>query len=109
MAMGYLAGAGGRSADHICEKEVCQHRLSLLLGRPREEYWISGCKKDGSDALYSTLIEIDEDVREEYWAWGNIRSNPSQRGLRQLINQSLIIPSLDKFFVCGPHVKRYLL
>ena len=33
----------------------------------REHYWISGCKKDGTDALYSTVVEIDEDVREEYW------------------------------------------
>jgi len=40
----------------------------------REEYWISGCKKDGSDALYSTLVEIDEDVREEYWV--SIRNRP---------------------------------
>jgi len=32
-----------------------------------EEYWISGCRKDGRDALYSTDVEIDEDVREEYW------------------------------------------
>jgi hypothetical protein len=33
-----------------------------------EQYWISGCKKDGTDALYSTTVEIDEDVREEYWS-----------------------------------------
>ena len=33
----------------------------------KEQYWISGCKKDGTDALYSTTVEIDEDVREEYW------------------------------------------
>ena len=33
----------------------------------QEPYWISGCKKDGSDALYSTTVEIDQDVREEYW------------------------------------------
>jgi hypothetical protein len=34
-----------------------------------EEYWISGPRKDGSDALYATNIatEIDEDVRHEYW------------------------------------------
>jgi hypothetical protein len=32
-----------------------------------EEYWISGCRKDGKDALYNTEVEIDEDVREEYW------------------------------------------
>lgn len=40
----------------------------------REEYWISGCKKDGSDALYSTSVEIDEDVRDEYWT--EIRKTP---------------------------------
>ncbi|HYI99325.1 MAG TPA: hypothetical protein VEX36_06575 [Thermoleophilaceae bacterium] len=34
-----------------------------------EEYWISGPRKDGADRLYggSTPVEIDEDVREEYW------------------------------------------
>lgn len=34
-----------------------------------EHYWISGCKKDGRDRLYGERlpIEIDEDVREEYW------------------------------------------
>jgi hypothetical protein len=34
-----------------------------------EEYWISGCKKDGDDTLYggNKPIEIDEDAREEYW------------------------------------------
>lgn len=32
-----------------------------------DHYWISGCKKNGTDALYSTTIEIDEDAREEYW------------------------------------------
>jgi hypothetical protein len=35
----------------------------------REEYWISGPRKDGCDALYASNIpaEIDEDVCEEYW------------------------------------------
>jgi len=33
-----------------------------------EEYWISGCKKDGRDALHAIKpTAIDEDVREEYW------------------------------------------
>jgi len=32
-----------------------------------EFYWISGCRKDGRDALYGTHVTIDEDVREEYW------------------------------------------
>ena len=34
-----------------------------------EDYWISGPKRRGGDQLYvtNTPVEIDEDVREEYW------------------------------------------
>jgi hypothetical protein len=34
-----------------------------------DEYWISGCKKNGNDRLYGErlLVKIDEDVQEEYW------------------------------------------
>jgi len=34
-----------------------------------EDYWISGPKRNGGDALYGgrAPIQIDEDVREEYW------------------------------------------
>jgi hypothetical protein len=39
-----------------------------------ERYWISGCKKDGQDALYGTQVEIDDDIREEYWL--TIRNKP---------------------------------
>ena len=39
-----------------------------------EQYWISGCKKDGLDSLYPNFVEIDEDVREEYWI--TIRNRP---------------------------------
>jgi hypothetical protein len=41
-----------------------------------EEYWISGPRKDGMDRLYGERIpvEIDEDVREEYWT--EIRKQP---------------------------------
>jgi hypothetical protein len=27
-----------------------------------DKYWISGCHKDGCDALNSTIVEIDEDA-----------------------------------------------
>lgn len=38
-------------------------------------YWVSGCRKDGSDRLHGSLpVEIDEDVREEYWT--RIRARP---------------------------------
>lgn len=39
-----------------------------------EEYWISGCKKKGGDRLFPGTIEIDDDVREEYWT--EIRNKP---------------------------------
>ena len=41
-----------------------------------EEYWISGCKKNGNDTLYggNIPIPIDEDAREEYWT--TIRNMP---------------------------------
>jgi hypothetical protein len=43
-----------------------------------ENYWISGPKRRGGDALYggSTPIEIDEDVRDEYWR--DIRRQPGR-------------------------------
>lgn len=42
----------------------------------REEYWISGPRRDGKDRLYESNIPIliDEDVREEYWI--KIRKRP---------------------------------
>lgn len=32
-----------------------------------EYFWISGPRKDGFDPLYPAVVEIDEDVRAEYW------------------------------------------
>ena len=44
-----------------------------------EDYWISGCKRRGGDSLYVSAvpIEIDEDVREQYWT--TIRNLPDER------------------------------
>jgi hypothetical protein len=41
-----------------------------------DEYWISGCRKDGDDRLYGEKIpvHIDENVREDYWT--SIRNKP---------------------------------
>jgi hypothetical protein len=44
----------------------------------QEEYWISGCKKDGNDRLYSGTVEIDEDIKKEYWI--DIRKMPECAG-----------------------------
>jgi hypothetical protein len=45
-------------------------------------FWISGCKKDGSDRLYGERlpIYIDEDVREEYWT--EIRNLPDCKDIK---------------------------
>jgi hypothetical protein len=42
-----------------------------------EGYWISGCKRNGEDRLYPGTIEIDEDVRDEYWTL--IRRQPENK------------------------------
>lgn len=46
-----------------------------------DAYWISGCKKDGSDRLYGERLPIliDEDAKEEYWV--NIRNKPENKNL----------------------------
>jgi len=41
-------------------------------------YWISGPRRDGNDALYPMTVEIDDDVREEYWC--EIRKQPDLTG-----------------------------
>ena len=47
-----------------------------------EDYWISGCKRQGNDRMYGSEapVEIDEDVREEYWR--EIRELPDLRERR---------------------------
>ena len=50
-----------------------------------EEYWISGCRKDGDDTLYPgvpSVVEIDADVQEEYWT--EIRGLPERAGEVQI-------------------------
>ncbi len=49
----------------------------------REEYWISGCKKNGGDrhGCGGGPVDIDDDVRQEYWT--EIRAEP-QRANEQL-------------------------
>lgn len=46
-------------------------------------YWISGPRKDGLDRLYPQRhqpVEIDDDVREEYWT--KIRGLPAGKNRR---------------------------
>jgi hypothetical protein len=47
--------------------------------KTREEYWISGPHREGQDRLHGERvpIEIDADVREEYWS--SIRGLPERK------------------------------
>ena len=49
-------------------------KANYFDGETYEEFWISGPRLDGCDALYPTTVEIDEDSREEYWR--EIRRQP---------------------------------
>jgi hypothetical protein len=45
-----------------------------------KRFWISGPRRDGLDRLYgksALVVEIDDDVREEYWT--EIRKKPDQK------------------------------
>jgi hypothetical protein len=46
-----------------------------------EQYWVSGCKRNGQDRLYGGVVEIDDEVREEYWT--EIRKQPERKHLKQ--------------------------
>jgi len=46
------------------------HKANYYDVETEDRYWISGPRKDGADRLYpqSRLpVEIDDDVKEEYW------------------------------------------
>ena len=47
-----------------------------------EEYWISGCHKNGADRLYGERVPIyiDDDIREEYWT--TIRNQPENKHIK---------------------------
>lgn len=61
--------------DHVFRKKI-GFKSNYYDVKTREEYWISGPRRDGMDALYPTAVraEIDDDVREEYWV--SIRRKP---------------------------------
>ncbi len=47
-----------------------------------EEYWISGCHRDGKDALYATDVDIDDDSLDEYWV--HVRGLPENKTLTRI-------------------------
>ncbi len=57
---------GGRAFETLAGQGFKSNYFDVESG---EQFWISGPRKDGSDRLYggSSLVHVDEDVREEYW------------------------------------------
>ena len=59
----------------------CGFKANYFDKETGEQYWISGCHKDGQDALYNTEVVIDEDIREEYWV--QIRKKPENINVKR--------------------------
>jgi len=61
-----------------------------------EQYWISGPRRDGADRLYKSdwPVEIDEDVREEYWTL--IRKKPEWKMRSQTSLSTMNRPNATK-------------
>ncbi len=62
------------------QKCGCGYKWNHLDAETGDRYWISGPHRDGKDRLYpksSRPVEIDEDIREEYWA--KIRRLPDSK------------------------------
>ena len=51
------------------------YKANYIDRATNEEYWISGPRKDGQDTLYPGRVDIDDDVREDYWR--EVRGMPS--------------------------------
>jgi len=60
-------------------------------------YWVSGPKKSGDDPLYKGIVEIDDDVNEEYWI--KIRNRPDMVGTKSY-------KSLGKYSKSGKRDKK---
>jgi hypothetical protein len=64
---------GGRRFETLAGRGFKANYFEVESG---DHYWISGCKRDGTDRLYGERlpVEIDDDVRVEYWT--EIRKQP---------------------------------
>ena len=73
---------GGKTFQRL---KRCGFKSNYCDVETGQEYWISGCKRDGSDGLYGgSNAEIDEDVWEEYWT--TIRQQPTAN-MKEAANQ----------------------
>lgn len=70
-----------KSFQSLCGKGFKANYFEIETG---DHYWISGCKRDGSDRLFGERVpvEIDDEVREEYWS--EIRQLPGIKNQPQI-------------------------
>ena len=68
---------GGRTLQTLGGRGFKANYFDVETGA---EFWVSGCKRRGRDRLYGGAIDIDDDVREEYWTV--IRGLPQYKHLR---------------------------
>ncbi len=73
------------------------HKANYFDTKTGTEYWVSGPKRDGDDPLYPGIVEIDDDVNEEYWL--NVRNLPALVG-------TVSYKSLGKYSRSGKREKR---
>lgn len=69
----------GRSFQSLDGKASKANYADVETG---EQFWISGPRKDGKDRLYPSSampVEIDDDVRDEYWT--SIRGRERQSSM----------------------------
>ena len=57
----------GKSFQTLKGSRIKSNYFEVETGEP---YWIAGSRKHGQDSLYATnvALEVDEDVRDEYWS-----------------------------------------
>ena len=63
---------GGRALRASAGQGIRGNYADIETG---DEWWVSGPKKRGGDTLFGGLVEVDEDVRDEYWR--TIRGQPA--------------------------------
>jgi hypothetical protein len=68
---------GGRTLQSLNGRGFKANYFDVATG---QEFWVSGPKRRGGDRLYGGTVEIDEDVRVEYWT--TIRGQPQHSHLR---------------------------
>lgn len=62
----------------LAKAKGVQLKANFFDDQSLEDYWVSSPKRDGNDSLFPATIEIEPDVRAEYWT--EIRKAPENVG-----------------------------